>query len=87
MKRKLAFLLIVATMLFTLAGCGGGTAANESAATENSAASESESAASAEATTISVGVPTAPPKQISWRRVRLKAIFVLILERSLGTFT
>lgn len=61
MKRKLAFLLIVATMLFTLAGCGGGTAANESAATENSAASESESAASAEATTISVGVPTAPP--------------------------
>lgn len=51
MKRKLAFLLIVATMLFTLAGCGGGTAANESAATENSAASESESAASAEATT------------------------------------
>lgn len=61
MKRKLASLLIVATMLFTLAGCGGGTAANESAATENSAASESESAASAEATTISVGVPTAPP--------------------------
>ena len=44
MKRKLASLLIVATMLFTLAGCGGGTAANESAATENSAASESESA-------------------------------------------
>ena len=35
------------------------------------------------------GIPTAaaPPKQISWRRVRLKAIFVLILERSLGTFT
>lgn len=61
MKRKLASLLIVATMLFTLAGCGGGTADNESAATENSAASESESAASAEATTISVGVPTAPP--------------------------
>lgn len=61
MKRKLASLLIVATMLFTLAGCGGGTAADESAATENSAASESESAASAEATTISVGVPTAPP--------------------------
>lgn len=61
MKRKLASLLLVATMLFTLAGCGGGTATNESAATENSAASESESAASAEATTISVGVPTAPP--------------------------
>ena len=61
MKRKLASLLIVATMLFTLAGCGGGTAANESAATENSAASESEAAASADATFFSVVVPTAPP--------------------------
>ena len=32
---------------------------------------------------------TAPalPKQTSWRLVRLKAIFVLILDKSFGTFT
>ena len=36
-----------------------------------------------------VGMPTiaATPKQISWRFVRLNASFVLILDRSLGTFT
>ena len=27
------------------------------------------------------------PKQTSWRLVRLKAIFVLILDKSFGTFT
>ena len=34
-------------------------------------------------------MPTAaaPPKQISWRFVRLNAIFVLILDKSFGTFT
>ena len=36
-----------------------------------------------------VGMPIAAavPKQISWRLVRLNAILVLILDRSLGTFT
>lgn len=36
-----------------------------------------------------VGIPTAAaiPKQISWRFVRLNAIFVFILDKSLGTLT
>jgi hypothetical protein len=36
-----------------------------------------------------VGTPTAAAvlKQISWRFVKLNAIFVLILDKSFGTFT
>lgn len=29
----------------------------------------------------------APPKQMSWRFVKLNAIFILILDKSFGTFT
>jgi len=44
---------------------------------------------SAERVNIYVGIPIAAavPKHISWRLVRLNAILVFILDRSLGTFT
>lgn len=61
MKRTLASILLIGMMLFTLAGCGGGSDASQSAAAESSAASETSAAAEGEAKTISVGVPTAPP--------------------------
>lgn len=38
-------------------------------------------------TLLEISVAAPPPKQISWRLVRLKATFVFTLDRSLGTFT